>query len=145
MWTKYVLLAFIGLCGGGIIATGYFALITALGILNTYAQRTHTSKHITRYEDVVIIGGLLGTVIWVFNISISSGIIWLDYAQLAVYGLFYGIFIGTLIFSLAENLKVLPIFFRRANITKGLAVLVLAYAVGKSIGNMIYSLYNLGS
>ncbi len=145
MWIKYVLLGFIGLCSGGLVATGYFALITALGILNTFAQRTHTSKYITRYEDAVMVGGILSTVIWVFNLSLHSGYIWLDYAQLIIYGFFYGIFIGTLIFSLAENLKVLPIFFRRAKITSGLVVIVLAYAVGKGIGNIIFALFNLGA
>lgn len=145
MWTKYILLAFIGICGGSLIATGYFALITALGILTTFSQRTHTSKHIVRYEDAIILGGILGNIIWVFQLNLNSGYTWLNYIQLAVYGLFYGIFIGSLILALAENLKVLPIFFRRAMITKGLAVLILAYAVGKGIGNMIYSLFSLGS
>ena len=90
-------------------------------------------------------GGILGNIIWVFGLSLHTGVIWFDYAQLVVYGIFYGIFIGSLIFSLAENLKVIPIFFRRAKITKGLAALVLAYAVGKGIGNILYSVLNLGA
>lgn len=143
MLIKYIFLAFLGAFGGGLIATGYFALITALGIINNYAQKTHTSRHIIRYEDCVILGGIIGNAIWIFNINLNTGNTMLNYIILAVGGLFYGIFVGSLVIALSENLKVLPIFFRRLNITKGLAVIVIAFAIGKAVGNIIYFVYNL--
>ena len=143
MLTKYIFLAFLGACGGGLIATGYFALITALGIINNFAQKTHTSRHIVRYEDCVIFGGILGNVIWIFNINLNTSNTMINYVIVAVCGLFYGIFVGSLVIALSENLKVLPIFFRRFHITKGLAVIVVTFAIGKAIGNIVYFVFNL--
>ena len=49
MWIKKILLAVIGLSAGTMVAAGFFAFITAIGVVTTYAQRTKTAAYIKTY------------------------------------------------------------------------------------------------
>ena len=60
MWIKYLFLVLEGLCAGGIVAAGFFAFITAIGVITTYAQRTHTARHIMTYENALAAGAIIG-------------------------------------------------------------------------------------
>jgi stage V sporulation protein AB len=55
-------------------------------------------------------------------------------------GLAGGIFYGVLAMSLAEVLDMLPILSRRGGVRRGLYYFVLAVALGKTVGSLLYFL-----
>ena len=82
-------------------------------------------------------GAILGNVLFVFmpNVSIWGGLI-------ATAGLFSGMFIGCFLMSLAEAVKGIPIFVRRARLTEGIRIIIIVFAIGKSLGSLFYFLNN---
>lgn len=141
MWIKKILLAVIGLSAGTMVAAGFFAFITAIGVVTTYAQRTKTAAYIKTYENTLAAGSILGNAWWSLGIHLGmpgAGIVFT-----AVSGLCYGIFVGSLIIALAETIKTIPVFFRRAKITMGLPVIIIALALGKCIGNLLFYLLGM--
>ena len=64
MWIKKILLAVIGLSAGTMVAAGFFAFITAIGVVTTYAQRTKTAVYIKTYENTLAAGAILGNAWW---------------------------------------------------------------------------------
>lgn len=122
-----------GFSSGVVVAAGVFALITALGIVPRLIERTDTRDYIFLYENCIIFGGIGGTLISFWPISIPLGKI-----GLVVMGFFNGIFIGSLLVALAEFLNVLPIMNRRFNLTGGIAFIIVTLGLGKSIGSLLY-------
>ena len=59
---------------------------------------------------------------------------------LGCYALCTGIFVGVLTMALTEVLNVIPILLRRTRLTKGLPWLILAFALGKVCGSLVYFL-----
>jgi hypothetical protein len=129
MLIKNIILIFIGLCGGFTIAGGVFAFLIVIGVINRLITRTKTAKYILLYEDLIILGGIIGNLITVFNLSVPVG-----YTGIFIYGMFSGVFIGCLAMALAEVLKVLPIFTARIKLVQGMPFIVLAIALGKAFG-----------
>lgn len=132
MWLQ-ALLAVIGLSGGFIVAGGVIALMVGLGIITRYAGITHTAKHVKIYETAILFGGIFGDLMSVYQIEIPFGA-----PGLAVMGIFFGIFVGGWILALAEIVNIFPIFARRAGITKGFSVIVVAIALGKAAGSLLH-------
>lgn len=133
MPVKYILLAVTGFCGGVLVATGLFALITMLGIINRYAQDTKTAIDIIWYEECVIWGASLGSIIYIFDVSLNVGNV-----GIALFGLMGGIYAGCLSVALAEVIKAFPIMIKRINISRGVGTIILLFALGKGIGSIIY-------
>ena len=71
MSIEYVVQVIFGLCAGGFAAAGLFAFITTLGIVMRLAQITHTADHICLYENCIVVGAIVGTVIDCFRVSIN--------------------------------------------------------------------------
>lgn len=136
MW-QHLFLAVIGFCGGVIIAAGVVGLLIGLSIVPRYAGITHTGKHILLYEDVTLLGTLSGNLFFLYQWHIPGGQIFL-----AVCGIFFGIFLGGWIMALAEMADVFPIFSRRIKFNEGMPKAVMAVALGKTVGSLIY--YYLG-
>lgn len=136
MWWKQVLMAFIGLSGGFIIAGGIFALLSSVGVITRLAGKTHTGKYIKVYEDCITVGGTVGNLIYIYFLRIPVGII-----GCGIFGLFSGIFVGVLALSLAEAVNVSAVFTRRIRLSKGTAYIVSGVAIGKLIGAFM-QLYN---
>jgi stage V sporulation protein AB len=123
----------IGVGAGAIISGAIFAFIAIIGVVPRLAQKTKTSTSILLYEEMVILGGIIGfilqwhkvvipiTVIGAFAISFSCGI-----------------FYGVTAMSLAEVLNVLPILSRRINISKSMKIIVMTMAFSKLIASFIY-------
>ena len=126
---RYCLLAIIGFAGGLVVAAGVFAFITLLGVLNRLASKTNTAKHILLYENMVILGGILGNTWYIYQWDIPFGII-----GLILFGLFSGIFVGCQAMALAEVLDVIPIFAKRIKIKYGMPYIVASIAIGKAVG-----------
>ena len=58
-----------------------------------------------------------------------------------IFGLMAGVYVGSFAVCLAENIKAIPVFVRRTRMASGLGWLILALALGKGIGGLIYYLY----
>lgn len=129
MWKANIIGALLGFGGGSIVAAGVFALISAIGIIPRLADKSHTAKYISAYENSVILGGILGNIIYIYNISLPLGKLFC-----AIFGIFAGIYVGVLALSLAETINATAVFSRRANLKEGLGAIVLAIAIGKSFG-----------
>ncbi len=128
---KSIILCIIGVSGGFIIGGGVFAFITMLGVFPRLADRTNTANNIKLYETAIIWGGCIGNLIIVFDYKIFLGI-----PILLLFGLFSGIFVGCLAMTIAEALKVIPIFVDRIKLKYGLSLIILAIAIGKGLGTL---------
>lgn len=133
MWAAQVLLALIGLSAGIVVAGGLFSFIIGLGVVSDFADRTHTGEHILLYEDSVALGGVLGNIFFIYQISIPHGSF-----LLPAFGLFAGIFVGCWSMALAETLNVFPIFIRRVKLLRCIPYIIAGMALGKGIGALIF-------
>lgn len=131
-----ILLAFIGLSAGIVIAGGLFSFIASLGVISDLADRTHTGKHVKIYEDAVTLGGTIGNIFYLFHLQIP-----LTEAWFVPLGIFIGIFVGCEIMALAEVLNIFPIFVRRVKLIKYVPYFILMVAIGKAAGEMIFAFY----
>lgn len=132
---KYIVLILIGLGSGIVISGGIFAFIAILGVVPRMAQKTKTESHMSFYEDCILFGGIYGGINMILPIKLPLGIV-----GLLLFGLFAGIFIGSVAVSIAEVLDVVPILTRRIYLKKGLVYLMLAVAIGKMAGAILYFL-----
>ena len=128
---RYVILAFIGVTSGAMVAAGLFAFITLIGVVERLAARTKTNKYIMLYEDMVLLGAVLGNIISIFTISVPLGS-----TLLIIYGFFAGTFVGCLSFALAEVLNVIPVFTKRIKLRYGMPILIVCFALGKGLGSL---------
>ena len=135
MWGSQILLAVIGLSFGAAVAGGLFAFIVELGVIADFADRTHTAEHILLYEDSTALGGIVGTILFVFYLPIPYGS-WI----VPIFGLFGGIFVGCWSMALAEILNVFPIFIRRIKITRYISAFIISMALGRGVGSILYFL-----
>ena len=133
MWPENILMAIIGLSAGMVVAAGLFSFIIGLGVVSDFADRTHTGEHILLYEDSVALGGILGNIFFIYQISIPHGT-WIA----PVFGLFAGIFVGCWSMALAEILNVFPIFIRRVKLLRYVPYLIAAVAIGKGAGALLF-------
>ena len=87
------------------------------------------------YEDAIVLGGIWGTTAMFIRYRLPSVPL-----LLGCYALCTGIFVGVLAMALTEVLNVIPILLRRTRLTKGLPWLILAFALGKVCGSLVYFL-----
>lgn len=130
MWVM-VLLALIGLAAGFVVAGGVIALMVGLGVITRFVGITHTAKHVRLYETAILLGGIFGNLLGVYQMTLPLGAV-----GLIILGGFSGIFVGGWILALAEVVNIFPIFARRIGITKGYSLIVIAIAMGKVLGSM---------
>lgn len=133
MWIPQILSAIIGLSAGMLVAAGLFSFITGLGVISDFADRTHTGEHVMLYEDAIVVGGILGNLLFVLKIHIPGGG-WI----LPIFGLLAGIFTGCWAMALAEMLEVFPIFVRRAKLVQCIPWVILGTALGKTAGALLF-------
>lgn len=131
MILKYIFLYFIGLASGGTVAAGLFAFVVAIGIINRIASRTGTANHIRLYECMVIAGGIIFNLVYLFSKSLPTG-----YFGLGLYGLFTGMYVGLQAMALAEVIKNIPILAMRIKLVEGMPYIVVSIAIGKIIGSL---------
>lgn len=127
-------MAFIGLSAGGVIAAGVFAFLAIIGVFPRLIGKTGTKQHILLYDTVIVFGGVLGNLSDLYEVPILFG----GNLFLGVFGLAVGIFVGCLVMSLAETLKTVPVINRRIHLAVGLQYVILAIAVGKLVGALVY-------
>mgnify|MGYP000916618933 CR=1 FL=1 len=130
---KQALMVLIAFASGIVVSGGVFAFIAVIGIVPRIAWKTKTIKYVPLYEDAITLGGIFGCSTLFIDYSIPLGKIFT-----AGVGLASGIFVGCLAVSLAEVLNVIPIFMRRLRTTENLQYMILALALGKLIGSILY-------
>ena len=154
MWIFFMVLA--GASYGLLAAAGVFTVLAAVGLVPRFAGRTHTSKYVILYEEMVIFGTLTGCVLSVFSRYCQFGAWWQHrfpqymtaiqgiglFCQ-AVFGFFAGMFIGCLALAIAEMLDSIPILTRRISFRHGLGLVILGMATGKLCGSLLYFLTEL--
>ncbi len=134
-----ILIGIIGIAAGVITACGVCAVLTTVSVITRIAWKTGTGDKIRIYENCILAGAVISTYVYIYepgfeiNQVISKGII-------GFLGLFFGIFVGCLAVSLAEALDASTIMFRRIKFTKNIKYILLAVALGKFVGNLIYFL-----
>lgn len=151
MWIKQLLLGIGGCCGGLSVAAGVFTVFTAVGLVPRFADRTKSADHIMLYENMIILGTLWGTVYSLFGkLLLSPGygiskylyslqnIKTLQIAVLILYGIFTGIYVGTLAVSVAEMLDAIPAMAHRVKLKRGIGIVIASFAVGKLAGSLFY-------
>lgn len=134
---EFIILLIWGLCIGSFVSSGVCALLTSVGIVTRVAWVTKTMDKIKCYENCILIGAAGSNIIYICHpeLSVISAI---SQIMLAVIGLFFGIFVGCLAMSLAEALDASTILFRRIKLKKNFKYIILAVAIGKFIGNILY-------
>lgn len=150
MFIRQGILAFLGLCFGILVSGGVFTVLLSVGLIPRFAGKTHTNRKVFLYEEMVVAGTILGNVMSLFPQCEDFGRLmiglmpaetvwnWIGQALLLCYGLFAGMFVGSLAMAIAEMLDSIPIFARRIQFRHGLGVMVTAMAFGKAAGSLFY-------
>ena len=151
MFLRGIFLGVIGSSFGLLASAGVFTVLVSVGLIPRFAGKTHTSKKVFLYEEMVVCGTITGGLVsifekrlkigeWILSRHLLSETVWqgLGNGLVAVYGLFAGMFVGCLALAIAEMLNSIPIFARRIGFRHGLGVAMLAVALGKLCGSLLY-------
>ena len=123
----------LGLSGGAIVGTGISAFITILGVLVRVMDLSKTQRYGYVYKIAILLGSLVSTYIYIFELSIKANPVWLS-----IVGLFMGVFVGMVASALAETLDVLPFSSTYIGINRWVYLWIIALIFGKIIGSIIY-------
>lgn len=142
---RYVLLIVSGLSAGFLTAAAYVAFIAMLGVFPKIAAKTKTARQCILYENCLMIGILMATLLQ-FCVSFYSSSLpqsailpeFIGKILLSAIGLFGGLYIGFLIGGLSEVLNVIPTYARKAHIQKRVGLLIFFLALGKGVFSIIY-------
>lgn len=153
---RYLLLIAMGVSFGVLASAGVFTVLIAVGLIPRFAGSTHTSRYVVLYEEMVVFGTITGSFMSIFNEYSQVGAFWqeripnleglwlgLGNVALAIFGLFCGMFVGCLALAIAEMLDSIPIFTRRVSLRHGIGLVILAMAIGKLIGSLLYFIWEL--
>ncbi|MDE6738571.1 MAG: stage V sporulation protein AB [Lachnospiraceae bacterium] len=155
LFIKQLLLAVIGVSSGLIVSAGVFTVLISVGLIPRFAGKMHVARKIFVLEEMVVFGTLFGGFFSIFSDwGMIGGFVrehrlFGEYATegawnligtlfLLVFGVFAGIFVGCLALAIAEMLNTIPIFARRIGFRHGLGIAILAVALGKLVGSLIY-------
>ena len=152
---KYLLVIF-SFFGFGLLSSGgMFTVFVTVGIVPRFADKTHTAYRTTRYENSIVAGAIVGCLCSAYKESIkeiggAAGFFMVPRPELwgglflAVFGIFSGIFVGCFAIAIAEMLDTIPVFTRRVKLGKGMGIVMLFLALGKTAGALFYFYQRLG-
>lgn len=151
MFLKLLFLGVVGLSFGLLASAGVFTVLVAVGLIPRFAGKTHTSRKVLLFEELVVFGTIFGGLVsvfepflmlgkWVHSSNVVSTAVWqgIGNSFIAIYGLFAGMFVGCLALAIAEMLDSIPIFTRRIGFRHGIGIVILCVALGKLCGSLIY-------
>lgn len=150
---RQIFLGILGVSAGVLVSAGVFTVLLSVGLVPRFAGKTHTGRHIFLYEEMIVLGTLAGDFLSIFVREKSAGL--QEMARLgpvvraaaptalSLFGLFAGIFVGCLALAIAEMLDSIPILTRRIGFRHGLGLMVLAVALGKLAGSMLYFIFGI--
>jgi len=135
-WIGVPVAMFFGLAGGIAVGSGMVAFLVVLDIIQRLAQVTRSRKYLQRYEEAVIAGALVFTVLDFANVKLTVT----PFAT-CVFGLLAGCFVGMLAAALTEVINVLPILAKRIGLESYMLTLLMAMVLGKVIGSLFEWLF----
>ena len=143
---RIVLLWIIGISSGIMVSAGVFTVLFVVGLIPRFAGRTDTARCELFYEECLVFGAIIADILSVYPIEGSFGELTVQVPHanvllttiLVLIGVFAGIFVGCLSIALSEVLDGIPIFARRVKLKMGVSIAVLAIALGKTAGALIY-------
>lgn len=155
MLIEQFLLGVIGISSGLIVSAGVFTVLISVGLIPRFAGKMHVARKIFVLEEMVVLGTLAGGFFSIFSDWGQVGAfvrqhelfgndategVWnlAGTIFLIVFGVFAGIFVGCLALAIAEMLNTIPVFARRIGFRHGLGIAILAVALGKLTGSLIY-------
>ena len=155
MFIKWIFLTVLGVSAGVIVSGGVFTVLLAVGLIPRFAGKMHIAKHVFVLEEMVVLGTLVGNFLSVFSDYSRLGEwvlgkqlfgqgntngVWhfISTLVLILFGVFSGIFVGCLALAIAEMLDTIPIFSRRIGFRHGVGIAILAVAIGKVLGSLVY-------
>ena len=150
MFLEKIFLVVLGGSFGLMTAGGVFTVLLAVGLIPRFAGKTHTGRCVFLYENMVILGTIAGNAMSVLSAYGSplrmaqwlgiSDAVWrlAGFLIISCFGMFAGIFVGSLAMAIAEMLDSIPIFARRIGFRHGLGIAVSAMALGKLAGSLFY-------
>lgn len=155
MWWKYLIMIFAFFGFGLLSSGGVFTVFVTVGLVPRFADKTHTARKIVLYENSIVAGAILGCIFsvypdmvknWGGRAALSMIPNWGLWGNLilAVFGIFAGMFVGCFAIAIAEMLNTIPIFTRRISLGKGVGIVMLCLALGKTVGSLIYFYFRLG-
>ena len=139
-----VFLSFVFLGFGFLSSAGVFTVFVTVGIVPRLADKTKTAKHIMVYENAIMAGAVLGCILSVFPVTLRDlfPVLFLQDAAAGIFGSFAGAFVGCFAIAIAEMLNTIPIFLRRISLGKGMGIVLLFMALGKTAGALLYFIYH---
>lgn len=143
-YLPYFFFVISGFSGGFVTAAAFVAFIAMLGIFPKIAAKTKTASECILYENCLILGILLATLLQFFLNYTSANyepyslpILPIGILLICLYGSFGGIYIGFLIGGLSEVLNVFPIFSRKTHIQKNVIFAIYSLALGKGFYTLL--------
>ena len=132
-----------------------FTVFVTVGLVPRFADKTHTARKIVLYENSIVSGAILGCLFSVYpeivkefggKAALSLIPNWGVWGSLllSVFGIFAGMFVGCFAIAIAEMLNTIPIFTIRIRLGKGIGIVLLFLALGKTVGSLIYFYLRLG-
>lgn len=159
MFLKQVFLGVCGLSFGLLASAGVFTVLVSVGLIPRFAGKMHVAKKVFVLEEAVVFGTLSGGFFSLYSKYCEIGKfvlarqifgtetvrIWhfAGSAFLCLGGLFAGMFVGCLALAIAEMLDSIPIFSRRIGFRHGMGLAIMAVALGKLIGSLVYFLQGI--
>ena len=129
---KYIVVPVVGLSNGIMVGAGLVALLSVLQIIPRFAQITKTYNYIRLYEDVIVVGAVVASIISLAGVGINLGRF-----VVIIMGFSMGVFIGLLASALAEVLNVMPVIIRRFRLHGYTIFIVYSLIFGKVIGSFL--------
>lgn len=155
---KEGILIFAGVSFGLLSAAGVFTVFSTVGLVPRFAGKTHSAKEIFLYENMIVLGTIVGSFVSMWPEVTEAGFLRLEtvtggtgfwqavhFAVLVIMGLFAGMFVGCFALSIAEMLDSIPIFTRRISFRKGIGLAICSVALGKIVGALFFFWHGLDS
>ena len=122
-----------GVSSGIIVGAGVVAVLILIGLVPRISHITNTKEFVNLYENLLILGTFLGSILSLHNIGISGGKI-----LTIIAGLAYGMFLGFLSSGITEVIYYIPVVSRRLRLPSiYLKYIVISLIIGKVIGSLI--------
>ena len=122
-----------GISSGIIVGAGVISILILVGIVPRMSHVTNTKQFVNIYENLLVIGTFIGSILSLHNLGIHQGKI-----LTIISGLAYGVFLGFLSSGLTEVIYYIPVVSRRLRLPSiYLKYIVISLIIGKVIGSLI--------
>lgn len=137
-------MAFVSFACGVAVSAGTFAFILVIGVVPRMIRKMNLADKVICFENMIVLGVLTGAVFSIIEWEARLSVAWIGHLLLGIYGFVAGTFVGCIAVALAEILNTFPILFRRLYINRGLSFVMIAMALGKTIGSLYYFFFGYG-